>query len=125
MAAHLLNTFALLAALGPVRPARAAPTWWCAWPLPRARASFAGAVGGGLVAMIWWLSGAVVALGDTLFPARSWRTGPQDFAAGAHLFVRLRVFHPVLAVASAIYFLVVVASSRGAIPARPCAGWPG
>ena len=52
----------------------------------------------------------MVALGDTLFPARSLGEGlRQDFAPGAHLFLRLRVFHPVLAVLSALYLLPLTA----------------
>jgi heme A synthase len=44
-------------------------------------------------------SGAVTALGDTLFPAASLQAGvAQDFAAEAHFLVRLRVYHPLLAV---------------------------
>jgi heme A synthase len=44
-------------------------------------------------------SGAVTALGDTLFPARSLAEGvARDFAADAHFLVRLRVWHPLLAI---------------------------
>jgi heme A synthase len=44
-------------------------------------------------------SGAVTALGDTLFPSDSLAAGvSQDFAAEAHFLVRLRVYHPLLAV---------------------------
>ncbi len=43
-------------------------------------------------------SGAITALGDTLFPAESLSAGiAHDFSPGAHFLVRLRVFHPVLA----------------------------
>lgn len=43
-------------------------------------------------------SGAVTALGDTLFPAGSLSEGlAQDWSPGAHLFVRLRIIHPILA----------------------------
>jgi heme A synthase len=109
MAAHLLNTFALLAALGlcvwRARPGSGGPPG----PLPDAR--FRPAVVIGLAALLLVAtSGAVVALGDTLFPARSLAEGlRQDFAPGAHLFVRLRVFHPVLAVAASLYLLLVTA----------------
>jgi cytochrome c oxidase assembly protein subunit 15 len=45
------------------------------------------------------VSGAVTALGDTLFPAESIAHGlQQDLAVGAHFLIRLRVIHPVLAV---------------------------
>jgi cytochrome c oxidase assembly protein subunit 15 len=45
------------------------------------------------------VSGAVAALGDTLFPAESLAHGlQQDLSETAHVLVRLRVLHPVLAV---------------------------
>lgn len=44
-------------------------------------------------------SGAVTALGDTLFPANSLREGfAQDFDAASHVLLRLRVLHPVIAI---------------------------
>lgn len=46
------------------------------------------------------VSGAITALGDTLFPASSLASGmQQDFAEGAHFLIRLRVIHPLLATA--------------------------
>jgi heme A synthase len=48
-----------------------------------------------------------VALGDTLFPVASLREGfAQDLSSTAHAFVRLRTWHPALALAMAV---VVVA----------------
>jgi heme A synthase len=50
------------------------------------------------------MTGAVAALGDTLFPASSLRAGlAQDFSAAAHFLVRLRAIHPLLAVATAAW----------------------
>ncbi|MBC7397133.1 MAG: COX15/CtaA family protein, partial [Bdellovibrionales bacterium] len=44
------------------------------------------------------VSGAVTALGDTLFPSTNLMSGMnEDFRAGAHFLVRLRVIHPLLA----------------------------
>jgi heme a synthase len=112
MAAHLMNTFALLAAMGLV--------WWHAGPnrenpemarlpAPGLR-SFARLLWVGLaVVLIIAVSGAVAALGDTLFPAGSLSEGiAQDLSPTAHLFVRLRILHPVFAVVGAIYLLVVL-----------------
>ena len=43
-------------------------------------------------------SGAITALGDTLFPAGSLRAGlTQDLSPTAHVFLRLRVWHPLIA----------------------------
>jgi heme A synthase len=113
MAAHLLNTFALLAALGlcawRARPgAEADVATNSAAPVDR---RFRGAMTAGLAAVLLVaISGAVVALGDTLFPASSLGEGlRQDLAPGAHLFVRLRLYHPLLAVLAGIYLLVVTA----------------
>ena len=48
-------------------------------------------------------SGAVTALGDTLFPVKSLREGLlQDTAAAAHIFVRLRLLHPFIATATGV-----------------------
>jgi heme A synthase len=50
------------------------------------------------------MAGAVTALGDTLFPADSLASGIQaDLSPTAHFLVRLRVWHPFLAVAVGMY----------------------
>ena len=46
------------------------------------------------------VTGAITALGDTLFPATSLANGMEaDLKVGAHFLLRLRVIHPVLATA--------------------------
>jgi len=126
MAAHLMNTFALLAALG-LTVWRAQPQRVDAPPVSGARLpGVRGALAVGLaLVLVTAASGAIVALGDTLFPARSLAEGlAQDFSAGAHLFVRLRVVHPVLAVLAGVYLLAltaVVASRDPGGPLRPLA----
>ena len=46
------------------------------------------------------VSGAITALGDTLFPASSLSEGvAADFSSSAHFLVRLRVYHPLSAIA--------------------------
>jgi heme A synthase len=97
MATHLVNTFLLLGALtltayhaagGPaVRPRG-----------PRAPL-FALALAGVLLASA---SGAVAALGDTLFPSQSLVEALRaDLSAASHALIRLRTLHPFLAVLSA------------------------
>lgn len=105
MAAHLVNTFLLLGFLTLTaewsrrpddggRPLRIAAADPAAWLL------LAG-LGGVLVLGV---SGAIAALGDTLFPAESFAEGvAQDLAPGAHAFVRLRALHPVIAFAMGLY----------------------
>lgn len=49
------------------------------------------------------ISGAIAALGDTLFPATSFAQGLRDeFSSAAHFLLRLRILHPALAVASGL-----------------------
>jgi cytochrome c oxidase assembly protein subunit 15 len=100
LALHLMNTFLLLAAI--------ALTAWRLRGEPRPRWTGEGQaslVVFGLLTltMLTGASGAVTALGDTLFPAGTLREGiAADFAPTAHLLVRLRVWHPVLALLTAV-----------------------
>jgi heme A synthase len=53
-------------------------------------------------------SGALTALGDTLYPSASFSQGfQQDFSNLAPLLIRLRVIHPLIAVVVAFYTLFV------------------
>ncbi len=106
VAVHLLNTFLLLACL----------TLTASWasggePVRLKRQGMRVALLGiGLVAMlVLGVSGAVTALGDTLFPSASLTEGlRQDFSPTAHFLIRLRVFHPAIAVSVALYLILVV-----------------
>jgi heme A synthase len=94
-ASHLSNTFALIAAV--------VLTGWFATPRPPAGESNRRLYLSLLVALagtvLVGVSGAIAALGDTLFPVRSFAEGwRQDVSPTAHLFVRLRILHPFLAV---------------------------
>ncbi len=93
---HLCNTFLLLGAQAfTLRFARdPTPLSWRARPgLSLALLTLS------VLVLALGASGAVTALGDTLFPAASLREGfAQDFAHGAHFLVRLRVIHPLLAI---------------------------
>ena len=54
------------------------------------------------------VSGAVAALGDTLFPATSLAHGlQQDLSPTSHVLLRLRVIHPTLAVIVALALMVI------------------
>ena len=54
-------------------------------------------------------TGAIVALGDTLFPHASLAEGfAADFDATSHFLIRLRIWHPVMAALTAIGLLVLV-----------------
>lgn len=116
MAAHLLNTFAMLAAMA------LTVLFGAGLAAPRATRSAIGAltwVGGGLV-LVTGMSGAIAALGDTLFPAQSLAHGlVQDLSPSAHLFLRLRVLHPIFAIGTAGVLLLlsglVIGREQGAL----------
>jgi heme A synthase len=101
MSIHLVNTFLLLAALS-------LTAWW-AMGGEAVRLRGRGKVGAlfalGLCGtLLVAVSGAVAALGDTLFPASSLAQGlRQDFSTAAHFLVRLRALHPLLAVGIGCY----------------------
>ncbi|HEV2707366.1 MAG TPA: COX15/CtaA family protein, partial [Pyrinomonadaceae bacterium] len=111
MSAHLINTFALLAAL--------VLTAWCASGGKPARWRGQGALGWLLAAsfaatVVLAVSGAVAALGDTLFPSKSLAEGlSADLSPTSHLLIRLRLLHPLLAVLVGGLLLVTsLAASR-------------
>ncbi len=66
-------------------------------------------LGGGAIGLILLgATGAITALGDTLFRPESLAAGWQDkFSPTAHFLVQLRVMHPLIAVLMGIYVLVV------------------
>jgi len=117
IAGHLTNTLILvgcytwtIVASGP-----AATTWtpavaarWERW----LRVSLVGV-------MIVAAAGAVVALGDTLFPARTLAEGfAADLDPAAHFLIRLRMLHPAFAVViSALLITIIVKSDAMDEPA--------
>ncbi len=122
LSAHMTNTMLLLAALTII-------AWLATHGIEQIRLrSASSALLGALAAVIFVsISGTITALGDTLFPASSLAAGmQQDFAKMSSLLLRLRVIHPLLAVAAAIYILWVVSSllrssQRSAPAAKACA----
>jgi cytochrome c oxidase assembly protein subunit 15 len=122
MAVHLLNTFVLLACL-------ALTAEWLAGGTgvePGARPMLTGGVVIGCAAILLVsTSGAVAALGDTLFPARSLSSAlSEDLSATSHLLIRLRVLHPILALVTAAGLiaaaprLAAAGTSYSRVPAR-------
>jgi cytochrome c oxidase assembly protein subunit 15 len=56
----------------------------------------------------------MAALGDTLFPATSLADAlAQDAASGSPLLIRLRILHPLSAIAAAVYVIWLIVQSRG------------
>lgn len=96
ISAHLVNTFLLLGAL------TVTASLLSGEPAPQIRdqggsgALFVGTAAG---MVFLGVSGAIAALGDTLFPSRSLAEGlAQDFSSTAHIFLRLRLLHPFIAI---------------------------
>ncbi len=100
---HLTNTFLLLASLAVV-------AWWASNKRPIALQAHRWLVWGLRVGLLLVLligvSGAITALGDTLFPVNSVAEGlQQDFDKTASFLVRLRLWHPVLSILTGVYLL--------------------
>lgn len=74
--------------------------------------------------LILGASGAVTALGDTLFPAENLAAGvAQDFAAEAHFLVRLRVYHPAIAVLGGALLVYFAQALRAASDSPEVSRW--
>jgi heme A synthase len=132
IALHLGNTFILLGAL-------TLTAWWSAHPARGARV--AGAVESGpeakqglaaraivCIALVSVLllgaSGAVAALGDTLFPVASLREGlAQDLSPMAHVFLRLRFLHPLIALGAGVLVLGAAGVVRATLPSPRARGF--
>ena len=104
VAVHLLNTFVLLACI-------ALTAWWLSGNAPvatRGRGGrFAAIVSLCGALLLSSSSGAVAALGDTLFPQGSLAAALQaDLSPTSHVLIRLRVLHPMLAAATAFALLL-------------------
>jgi len=102
---HLVNTFLLLAALS-------LTAWWASGGAPirlRGHGLALVALAAGLLGvMAIGLTGAITALGDTLFPAGSLVEGlRQDIDPTAHFLIQLRVFHPLIAILVGFYHFFV------------------
>jgi heme A synthase len=105
IAVHLVNTFLLLSAL-------ALTAHWASGAPPlrlRGQGTRLWALGIGLLGLlILGMTGAITALGDTLFPAESLATGlRQDLDPTANFMIQLRVVHPVVAVAVSFYLILI------------------
>jgi cytochrome c oxidase assembly protein subunit 15 len=104
MAVHLANTFILIAW-------STLTAWWLSGGDDVAPAEAPGravAVAGLLVALIIvGVSGAIAALGDTLFPSTTLAQAlAADLSPTSHVLLRLRMLHPALAIATAVLLAV-------------------
>lgn len=103
---HLVNTFILLACLS-------LTGWWASGgrPLTIQMADLkVWLLGIGFIGvLILGMSGALTALGDTLFPVSNLEEGlRQDFSTSAHFLVRLRILHPTIAILVSAYLFIII-----------------
>jgi cytochrome c oxidase assembly protein subunit 15 len=114
MGIHLANTFLLLGALTLTADWSARPGGF----RTQGRGALVGAFWIALAAvLVAGVSGAVAALGDTLFPATSFAEGlRQELSTEAHVLLRLRLLHPFAALAAAASLVLL---ARFALRLRP------
>jgi heme A synthase len=125
---HLANTFVMLGAM-------CLTAWWASGGAPLRLQNADGSKGnqallasvfavGLLGVVLVGASGAVTALGDTLFPSRSLAEGfQQDFSSASHFLIQLRVIHPILAVLVGIYSIVAGSLAAARRPSRTTRGF--
>src|SRR6266567_2315978 len=117
MPIHLVTTFLLLMAL-------ALTAWWGSGgraPRLKGQGAMAWALGLAVVAtLMLGISGAITALGDTLFPAGSVSEGlRQDFSSSAPYPVGLRLYHPLIALSAGLILLLTAGLAMRLRPAAP------
>lgn len=100
---HLINTYLLLAA-------SALTAWWASDAPPvqlRQHPRLAGLLATGLgLLLLLSAFGAIASLASTIFPAESFLEGVQkDFSRDSHYLIRLRIWHPVLALLTGGYLI--------------------
>jgi heme A synthase len=103
MGIHLVNTLILIGFIGLTgwwgaggQPLRLRNQGWTGWLL----------LGGVLGMMVIGATGAIAALGNTLFPSSSLQAGlVQDFDPTAHFLIRLRIWHPIISILLGVYLI--------------------
>ena len=103
--AHLMSTFVLLGSM-------ALTAWWgggAATLNLRGQGPLATAMLGAVAGtMLLGITGAISALGDTIYPASSLLEGiKQDFNPTSHYLLQLRVWHPWLAATMSLYVILI------------------
>src|SRR5579872_1996308 len=107
LSAHLTNTQVLLGML-------AATAWFAGHPAQSSKRWPRSLKIALAVALAAGISGAIAALGDTLYPASSLGAGmASEFSGAAPVLLRLRMLHPVVALAAAVYLALAVRGRKG------------
>ena len=102
LSAHLSNTLLLLGAF-------TATAWLASHNMESIRLrSMPGSIFGSLApALVISITGAIAALGDTLFPAASIAAGiQQEFSTASATLLRLRMLHPAIAIVGTAYVIL-------------------
>ena len=119
-ALHLVNTFLLLGFV-------TLTAWWShnTSTVNLRQGKLSWLLGIGLLSiMILSAAGAITALGDTIFPSDTLLEGiQQDLDPTANFLVRLRVWHPVLAIVSSFYLLYLAGYVMGKRPLTNVSRW--
>jgi heme A synthase len=116
LSAHLKNTLILLGLLAATAFLAGRPDGW-RLRIRRGPVPLFVALG---LALFVSVTGAIAALGDTLFPAASLASGlREEFSASAHLLQRLRVVHPIAAIIGGVLIaFAALGAVRHSAPAR-------
>jgi heme A synthase len=121
MSAHLINTFLLVGTLALMA--------WTATTGGRFTLRGQGSINRVFAAaiaatLILGVSGAVSALGATLFPVTSLAEGyRQDFSSTAHIFERLRIYHPLIAIGVSGFLILTAFFARSRRPGAGVKKW--
>ncbi len=111
MAAHLVNTFTLIAVL-------ALTAWFASGGKPvvflkAERKTLLLILLGTLGIFIVGMSGSLAALSSMLFPSSTLSEGiAKDFSATSHYILRLRVFHPILSILTGVFLIFLAGYLR-------------
>jgi heme A synthase len=111
MVAHLINTFILVAVL-------ALTAWWASGGEKirlKGEGRSAALIGLALLGLLAvGGTGAIAALGDTLFPSASLGEGLRDsFSSESHPFIQLRKYHPFIAIFVGLYTALIAKRLAG------------
>ncbi len=109
LSAHLINTLLMLSAI-------ALAAWWGGGRGPVKLAGATAKLTGIALfaALAIAVTGSINALSDTLFPATSLLAGWEaDFSAGSNWLIRLRIWHPVIAVLAGGAIAMIALAIRG------------
>ncbi len=123
VAFHLLNSLWLMGSLSlAVHHAHTDRSWPPGW---YGRSGLGWLVGLGLLGMmVVMFSGGIAAMGNTMFPPASLEVGlSEDFSTASHPLIRLRILHPLLAIAVGIYLWAIHAVTGWLRPVPEAGPW--